>query len=480
MDDLSVRAVEFIRRNGLLAPRQGLLVGFSGGPDSVALVLILEELADSGDLPLEVHLAHLNHCLRGGESDADEAFCRRFARQHGLPIETGRVDVAELAGRGRSLEEAARGARYGFLTQVAREKGLKTIALAHHADDVAETVLMRIMRGCGIRGLGAMAPSRPAGGDSQPLRIVRPLLELRKVELLGFLERRGQPFCKDGSNLDTAYLRNRIRHQVIPVLERTWPELNVEALCALNAAAVRINAAMDTVLDGQWGALCKDAGSGAVALDAEAYAALPQELRKLAVRRALVVLAGEDRPPGLSRGHYDRVASLATRPVGAELSLPGGVSARREHGLIYLTSGRRASPVGPLDLPVPGSLVVQSAGLSITSELMTCPAEGQGDLISRAGPHEVFLSLDAIELPLAVRSRRPGDRFHPLGAPGVRKLKEFFIDRRVPLHERDCTPLVVDAAGRIAWVVGHAIAEPFKLTDISGPVLHLTACSSRL
>jgi tRNA(Ile)-lysidine synthase len=255
--------------------------------------------------------------------------------------------------------------------------------------------------------------------------------------------------------------------------------MSVEALCAINLAAVRVNAAMDAALAGQWGSLCVESDSAGVALDARTYARLPAELRKLAYRRALSILTGEDRAPGLSRRHYDQAANLAQGPVGTELSLPGGVTARREHGLIYLTSAPRPAPFGPLDLPVPGRVTVQCAGLSIAAEGITCPAEGQGALISRAGPREVFLSLDALELPLAVRSRRPGDRFHPLGAPGERRLKEFLIDRKVPLHERDRTPLVVDAAGRIAWIVGHAIADPFKLRGADARILHLSACPAR-
>ena len=474
MDELSSRTLEFIRCHRLLGPGEGVLVGLSGGPDSVALVLILAELAECGALPLEIELGHLNHCLRGEESDADEAFCQRFAQEHALRIETRRGEVAGLARHGQSFEEAARQVRYRFLTGLARAHGLRSIALAHHADDVAETVLMRIMRGCGIRGLGALPPARQARRGQGGLRVVRPLLELRKGELLDFLARRGQTFREDSSNLDTAFLRNRVRHEIIPALERNYPELSVESLCALNAAAVKINAIMDAALDAQWGALCEEADDGAVALNAQAYAALPPDLRKLAVRRAIGILAPGDRPPGLSRRHYEQVAELAERPVGTELSLPGHFTARREHGLIYLSAGRRVGAIGLLNLPLPGSVAVEAAGLSITSEIITCPARGQASLVGRAGAHQVFLSLGTIGLPLAVRSRKPGDRFHPLGAAGGRKLKEFFIDRKVPRHKRDHTPLVVTADGRIAWVVGHAIGDPFKLTGAEDRILHLT------
>lgn len=475
MDDLTTKALEFVRGHSLLRPGQGVLVGLSGGPDSVALTLMLEEFASSGGPPLDIHLGHLNHGLRGEESDADEEFCRRFAAEHSLDIETGRVEVAQMVRPGRSIEAAARKARYAFLTELARSKGLDTIALGHHADDVAETVLMRIMRGCGIRGLGALAPVRPAGPAHAGMRIIRPLLELTRDELLDFLKRRGQPFRTDSSNLDTAFLRNRVRGEIIPALQRDSSVSMTEALCALNAAALKINALMDALLDAEWETLCVRADAGAVALEAGGYARLAPGLRKLAVRRALTMLAPADRPPGLSRQHYEAAAELAGRPVGTKLTLPGGFTACHEHGLIFLSAGGGEAGVSPVELPVPGSVALEDVGLSITSEVTVPPPVGQQELIARSGPREIFLSLEALELPLAVRSRRPGDRFHPLGAPGARKLKEFFIDRKVPRHERDRTPLVVDASGRIAWVVGHAIAEAFKLTGSETSILHLSA-----
>ena len=301
MDDLSARVLQFIRDNRLFTGGEGVVVGLSGGPDSVALVLILQELASRGALPLRMLLAHLNHCLRGGESDGDEAFCLRLAAEQGLSIETARMEVSQAGRRGESLEQAARRVRHEFLAQVARRKGLTAIALGHQANDVAETVLMRLLRGCGLRGLGALRPVRPAAPAGSGVSVVRPLLEVRRAEVLEFLARHGQQYRLDRSNLDTRILRSRIRHEVIPALEPASSGCLIELLCALNRRAVELNRTLQEALGRVWPRLCVEQGPASVALSAPALACLDGPLRKLALRRALELLAPEREPaPGLS------------------------------------------------------------------------------------------------------------------------------------------------------------------------------------
>jgi len=453
-----------------------VLVGLSGGPDSVSLALILQELASTGALPLRLRLAHLNHCLRGSESDADEEFCRRFAERAALRIEVARVPIREAAEAGESLEAAARRVRFAFLLRAARRQGLSVVALGHHADDVAETVLMRLLRGCGLRGLGALAPARPADGRAPALHIVRPLLELRKADLLEFLSARGEPWRLDSSNAQRQFERNRIRHELLPELERRCPSFERDGLCALNLAAVEANSLLDEMLEARWPRLCVEEGPDGVVLDASCYRSLPVPLRALAVRRAIrTVQPQRHYPPGLTHEHYEAAARLADRPVGTDLSVPGGLSARREHGVIYIRRGEPAATWAGVRLPVPGTVRFGDREVTISAEVLPAPPGGVASLIGRAGPREVFLALDAVELPLTVRVRRPGDRFHPLGAPGERKLKEFFINRKVPRHLRDRTPLVADGSGRIVWVVGHEIAEPARLSGAAPRVLHLRA-----
>jgi len=476
MHHLIQTTLKFIEGHDLLAAGDSVLVAFSGGPDSVALFLVLQELSASGRLPLKLHLAHLNHCLRGEESDREEEFCRRFAEQHSAAIEVGRVDVKAAARRGQSPEQAARAVRYRFLLDAAKSLGLKCVATAHQADDVAETVLLHIIRGCGVFGLGAFAPWRPAGSLHPAIRIVRPLLSSRKQEILSFLAQRGQEFCTDSSNVDIGFVRNRIRHELIPMLQESYQGFSVRSLCTLNDAAVEVKAFLDNVLDSRWEHLCVAQRPDAVAFDADCFAALTAAERKAAIRRAVVSLSrDEGEPPLLRAVHYEQASALGRAGVGGQVSLPAGLVVRAEHGLIYFVRPEPIMHIRPRRLPLTGRIRIEEAHVSLTSEVLPGSSVSPQEVARLAGPREVYLSLDALALPLSVRGRRAGDRFHPLGAPGAKKLKDFFIDHKVPLHCRDGIPLVVTADGNIAWVVGLRIAQPFRLTGEQGRILHLRA-----
>lgn len=475
MHALSAKILRFILEHSLLRADDEVVVGLSGGPDSVALALVLEELSLAGALPLRIRLGHLNHCLRGEESDREERFCCRFAEQHSLPIEVSRANVKEAAARdGRSLEDAARSIRYEFLAAVAARHGLTTIATAHHADDVAESVLLRIIRGCGVHGLAALRPMRRMSAAGTELSLIRPLLETRKQELLDYLAERGQHFCQDSSNADTGLLRNRVRHELIPVLESRYQGFSVLSLCALNKAAAEVRDLLDKLIERKWPRLCVEEAPGAVALDAAEFAALEAAEQKAVLRRAAEIVCCQE-PLALAAGHYDEVAGLARAEVGAQVSLPGGLAARREHGVVLIRHGRHTASIAPRNLPAPGSALIPEAGLTLHCEEWDGSNFGPDEALKCSSGREVFVCCDSLKFPLAVRGRLPGDRFHPLGATGSRKLKEFFIDRKIPRYRRGRVPLVVAGDGRIVWVVGETIGDQFKLTRRGGRILRLWA-----
>ncbi|MDP6107334.1 MAG: tRNA lysidine(34) synthetase TilS [Candidatus Brocadiia bacterium] len=476
MDSLPEKVGAHIVDKGLLAPGEAVLAGLSGGGDSVALVLILRELTEAGALPFKVHLAHVNHALRGRESDADEAFCRELAAGWGLELTVKRLTAGHLERRAGSTEDAARRERMAFFTQLARGQGIRTILLAHHADDVAEPAVMRLRRGCGVLGLGARRAERPVGPDWPEGRVVRPLLSVTKGDLRAYLGRKGQRWREDRSNADLRFTRNRVRHRLLPALTAACPGLSRGLLGELNEAACEVDGLLDGAVAARWPALCREHAAGEVALDAGRLRELPWPLRKAVARRATGALGGGDgRSPGWSHVHYEELAAMPDRAVGTQLTLPGGIMVSREHGLIRWTRGRRAVEIGSRTLPIPCAVRLDDLGLTVEAEVLTMPAQGHAALVARAGPRDVYLSLALLEGPVTIRSRRAGDRFHALGAPGERKLKEFFIDRKVPRLERDRTPLVVAADGRIAWVVGHEIADGFKLTGHEHEVVHLAA-----
>jgi tRNA(Ile)-lysidine synthase len=474
MDRLCHQVLGFIRKRQLLRNGDRVVVGFSGGPDSVALALILSELSRSSELPLDLHLAHLNHALRGAESDADEAWCRDFARSHGLDIVAERADAAARArSLRRSIEAAAREIRYDFLGRTADRYAARAVATGHQADDVAETVLLRIIRGAGVRGLGAMAATRPLDRQRPQVHLVRPLLATRKADLLDFLGRSGQAFCTDSSNISLSHTRNRVRQLLIPTLEREFRTFSVESLCALNESALEARLLFEELLDACWSSMCRQSEPAEVILDAGLYAQAAPPLRKAAAARAVRILSGPDALPALRAEHHDGLSALAHQQSGTEVSLPKGFFARREQGLVYFSRRQRPQGLAERDLPVPGSVELPEAGISLEATLPAAGSVSIQQARGRASPCEVCLRLDASAMPLKVRSRRKGDRFQPLGAAAPARLKGFFIARKVPLHQRDTVPLVLTRQGDIAWVVGHEIGERYKLTADGGVIVCL-------
>ncbi|HXC93899.1 MAG TPA: tRNA lysidine(34) synthetase TilS, partial [Geobacteraceae bacterium] len=311
MQLLRKKVLQFIRELNLLTPGETVVVAFSGGADSTAL---LDILANLPGFPLNLVAAHLNHMLRGEESDGDERFVRAAADRYGVQVEISRVDVAALVQERRlSLEEAGREARYGFFRQIAIKHSASAIVLGHHRDDQAETVLMRLVRGAGGSGLSGM---RPRSGN-----IVRPLLQLSREDIEAYLRKAGVIWREDGSNSDTRFIRNRIRHELLPLLETFNPGI-VQTL-SQSAEAL---AADEEILEGlTLPAYERTAESGSVAVrfDLPKLFIEPAPLRKRLYRTAVSSVKGDlKRISFIHLADIERLA-LSRKPNG-ELNLPGG------------------------------------------------------------------------------------------------------------------------------------------------------------
>jgi tRNA(Ile)-lysidine synthase len=483
MSRFAERVAATIRQHALLAPGDRVVVAISGGPDSVALTHALLEIAPALEITV-AGLAHLHHGLRGVDADADEQFCRDLAAGHHVPIVVEHVDVAaESRARKTSLERTAHDLRHAFLERARVESGATQIALGHTLDDQAETFLLRLLRGAGPRGLGAMRPRRGA--------IIRPLLDVSRAQVLRYLTRHGHAWHEDCSNRDPSIPRNRLRHAVMPVLEREFGA-SVRRVLARNAELARddeivlmhaTEAAEGRVIEGK----------GPVTLHLPALGTVPP-----AVRRRLVWLAIERTAGGRFIGwrHVQAVLALAEdalvgrpggRPPrpGASIHLPG-VRATRRGGLLTLEPiadppsrrppNTRSSPSFRYELKVPGAVDVPEAGLRFAAELR--PTEpGRGVPVSN--PLEAVFDAERLHGPLTIRSRHPGDRVRPPGLNGTRKLQDELVDRRVPRQARDRVPLVTSQSGEIAWIVGLAVTEPFRATSSSSAVLFLKATPTR-
>ncbi len=467
---LSASVLRHVRRLKLWGESDRVAAAVSGGSDSVALAWILRDLERAG-LGRVAGLVHVNHQLRGAEADGDEAFCRELATRLGWPIDIVRVDVGALArDRRQSIEAAARAARYAAFEAAAARLGASVVVTGHTADDQAETVLLRILRGAGTRGLSGVRARRGL--------YARPLLRCRRLDLRRELARRGEPFREDASNADPAVPRNRLRRELMPVVERLAPG-GVSALARLAALAEGDETYLTSVAIETARALVLSRAEGpagrpvAIDVDRPALGRVPPAIGRRVVRDVLAQVAPEVAP---GAGHIQAVWDLvqADKPRG-HLDLPGVEVDRRGARLTVrraagdVADARRGRSIGTRrslrdqrparTLEVPGSVDWPEAGVRITAERARA-----FDPAHETGRWRASVQAASIEPPLAVRARRPGDRFRPLGSPGRRKVQDVLVDRKVPQDERDKVPVVVDARGRVVWVAGVAVAEECRVT----------------
>ncbi len=432
-----------------------VLVAVSSGPDSVALLHVLLELRER--LAVQPVVAHVHHQLREA-ADGDLAFCRELAQEHHLPFVYRRVDVRALSQKSKmSLETAARQARYEALETMADEQKCHDIALGHTASDQAETVLANLARGSGLRGLAGM-PYRLG-------RRVRPLLNLRRADILQFLEQRGIPFRTDESNFDTGFRRNQIRWQVLPYLkEHLNPE--IEAILYQTAlihqeAEAFIQAEAERALE----RLVIRQRPRKIVLDIEAFWSYFTIIRKYILRNALERLSHRFIRPDFQL--LARLESeLAISEVGKRLAVREPWELLVDHdGLVIWDQSHitfhQEVPIGQ-SVRIPGVLTLRVCEEAVKPQNVKNLADNQNQ----------FVDADQIDSPLILRNVRPGDRFQPLGLQGQRKVYDLLADRHVPLHVRPETP-VLECKRGIIWVVGHRIDEKFKVTETTNRVLHL-------
>jgi tRNA(Ile)-lysidine synthase len=428
------RVVHTIERHGMFASGDRVAVAVSGGADSVCLLHVLRELAARWGLELSV--VHVNHNLRGAESEGDARFVRALAAGLDLPFTQHDLDLSTSPG---NLEQSARDARLAFFHRhLAR--GLATrVALGHTRSDQAETVLFRFLRGSGATGLAAIHPVTPGG-------IVRPLIEIDRREIDSFLRERGIPWREDSSNATLDFARNRIRHQLLPQLAREWNPALTETLAHTAdlslAEEAYWQAEMERLAD-----LHLSRREGAVLMSAATLAALPLAAARRLVRHAIQLASGDRRASDFR--HIAAVLELAARPRGMGRTQLPGLEVRRSFDWLRFASG---APVGAYSVrPVlPGITLVPGADWAISLELV------ENSETTRF-PDNVYngevgcLDWSRLSGPLELRSWQPGDQYQPVGIPAAKKIKALFQQARIPVWERAQWPVLTDAES-IVWV----------------------------
>ena len=467
MSHLLDRVRRFAAQQSLWRADTRIVAAVSGAADSMALYCALQQLPAGGDCQL-AGLAHLHHHIRGAEADGDAAFCRHLAERAGVPMVIGDADVPALAASaGVSLEVAGRDARRQFYATAQATLSASRVAVAHTRDDQAETVLLRLARGAGPLGLSGMAPRRD--------HLVRPLLDIPRAELRSYLSEIGVTWREDATNADRAIPRNWVRHEVLPRLR----ELNAQADAALARAAglLRTDAVFLDGLaneaatrlvrleEGATGAKGAAAAGRRVTIDAAELGRLP-----LALARRVALRALETANPSRSYGLEEAELLCETAAGGVGGSLVGLEMERFGAAVVLVSRLPGAASFDPfeLQLDMPG-VVDAPHGRWTLSASGPMPRHE-----ARAEAGQVMLDAGTLSPGLIVRPRRPGDRLHPLGAPGRKKVQDVFVDRKIPRDDRDREPIVTDEMGRIVWVAGQVLAAPFRVTSLTTTVVVLT------
>lgn len=449
-----------IHEHQLIAQGDTLVVGVSGGADSLTLLHALRVLAPEFDLKL--HVAHLNHQLRGDASDADEQFVLHLALEWGLPAASARWDVGGYAQENHlSIEEAARNLRYQFLLGAANQVRANAIAVAHNADDQVETILLHWLRGAGMSGLRGMAHKSEVRRQTSDVRLIRPLLDIPRAEIEMYcVENNLQPRIDD-SNFDKTILRNRLRHETIPYLETINP--NLRAVIRQSARSIADDYAyIQQNILGIFDRMARPIENGFV-LDRKWFRALPVNLQRGVLREAVARLR---RLKNISFQHIENARRVAAdKDAGAEATLPQG---------LLLVVGYDDFTVGEhLALPDAPLLLHRQEILLKAGDEMLLEESDWGTRVTSPQPSpyqgegvwSALFDADKIRGGLVLRPRKPGERFAPRGMNGKHKsLHEFMIDEKIPRHAREFIPILADEE-KVLWVVGYRADERVSVTN---------------
>lgn len=455
-----------IRKYDMLQSGDRVLVGVSGGPDSVALLHFLFSLR--GEFDLSLHVAHLNHQFRAREAELDARYVELLAQHLGVPCTIETFDIpAFISQKGLSPENGARRVRYNFFDRVSGKIGATKVALGHTADDQTETILMRLIRGSGSEGLMGILPVRD--------RVIHPLIEVTKEEVKAYLKEHNLSSRLDASNLKPIYLRNKIRLKLLPLLAE---EYNPSIRATLLRTAQILGQDNDYFKEATREALrsvLKGREAKKVTLDLNKFRLLHKAIQRRILREAVALVKGDVLNIGM--GHIDDILGLIRTKGSARIDLPDGLVVVKEYEelYIYLTSaesvpgGGKALAPFKCQLKVPGKTLVPQVSLEVITEAK--------DLRRTKIPKEeptrsAYFDLEKVDLPLYLRNRRRGDKFQPLGMAGTKKIKDFFIDQKIRPGQRESIPLLATDR-EVLWVVGYRRSELAKVTPATKRLLRV-------
>ena len=448
-----------------------VLAGVSGGPDSVALLHILNWLAPAWNL--QIGIAHLNHCLRGAASDRDAEFVAHLAAELNLPCHIDSIDVRnDPAVRKLSLEAAARTIRYDFFDGIRQRYRYDKIATGHHQNDNAELVLMFLFRGSGPTGISGIPPVREG-------KIIRPLIDTNRNELVDFLDENEILYQIDDSNRDLRFFRNRLRHETIPYLQTCCNPGIIESLNRFSRIARSENEWMDEIIQPIYNNAVISTDNHREVLSIPAFSEYPEAVRRRVIRTAIARIKGDLQK--ISFSHIEAARELAEHPrQSAFLTLPNGIRIQREKKrmIFYQTNMPRhvhkpafgsAEPMFSYSVNGPEhSVTIQETGVEMIFSEHTVTA----DMMKNLNSDIAWVDMEKLQFPLTVRNIRPGDRFTPLGTSGTQKIQKYFIDHKIDCTQRMQFPVLLNG-NQIIWLTGHRIDDRYKITPSTRNVLRI-------
>lgn len=442
-----IKAVlNYIKLHQMLGLGNKVIVAVSGGADSVCLLHVLDKLKE--ELGISLFAVHVHHGLRGEEADRDAAWVKEFCRGLGIGCKVVYYDVKKYAAlHGMSVEEAGRVLRYEAFEQEAAESNADRIAVAHHGDDNAETILHNLFRGSGLKGLGGIVPVRE--------KIVRPLLNIRRSEILSYLEQQQQTYCQDSTNDCNEYTRNKLRNEIIPLIVQ---EVNYRSVENILHAGGLISQA-DIYLEKMAESLLKQHGNRETARIGLSVSVLKSQdpiIQSYLILRMMKEICGSGKD--ITARHIEQVQELIKKPVGRRMDLPYGLSARRTYEDLWIDDKNIHPAVDhllPDNLPIP--------------EFTVFPYKKGAEIPQNE--YTKWFDYDKIKSTLSVRTRQQGD-FMTLSAGGRKSIKSYMIDEKIAREERERIPLLVDG-NHVIWMIGYRISEYYKVTDQTQMILQV-------
>ena len=454
------KVLKYARAHKLIMDRDKLIVGVSGGADSVVLLHILMELRDTLQWDLCFFVVHINHQLRGEEADGDQSFVEELCRAWNLPYESRSLPIARLAKENKkSFEEMAREMRYEVFEEIRHKLHFDKIAVAHHQNDQAETILMHLIRGAGGKGLAGMLPQND--------RIIRPLLGVERKEIEEYCITRGLSFRTDQTNFNPVYARNKIRLEVLPLLEQINPQI-IGKLNDLGEMIREENEYFQDTIQGLYTTLSIAETNDSIILDKNKFLEYHAVLQKRCLRYVLHRLKGDLK--NIEAKHIEYALDfIQSKQTGKEIHLPDALTICIKYDTIQSYIGRKIINSIQYQLELAEN---QKVHIPNTHKYLEVTSFSKINSSIPIGSCIKWIDKDKVKGKLFLRTRKPGDVFFPLGSTGNKKLKDYFIDKKVPREERDLIP-VIAVENEVVWIIGYGLNDKYKVTSTTKSILQL-------